>query len=161
MDRNLTGILSKAESPTFPEQRSRFSSTARHPMRPRFSLRTLLIFTTALAFFCYYWVIRPTQNAKQFVRAVNAEDYTTADQLTRHASDLTFAKWKDERWGFTTNAKLSPWSARQFLRGNRDIELYTTYFQLDETHEIPMHLAATSLGIKKPDTIATQNSKVI
>src|SRR5690348_4069476 len=121
--------------------------------RPRFSLRTLLIATTLLAFFCYFWVIRPTQTAKQFVRAVNSEDYTTADELAWHSSNLAFSKWKDERWGFSTKADLAPWSIRQLLRGNRDIELYMTYFQLDEQHEIRMHLAATSLGIRKPDTV--------
>ena len=77
-------------------------------MRPRFSLRTLLIITTLIALCCYYWVIRPTQTAKQFVRAVNSEDYATADKLTWHTSDLTLSKWKDERWGFTTNAELPP-----------------------------------------------------
>jgi hypothetical protein len=130
-------------------------------MRPRFSLRTLLILTTALALCCYYWVIMPTRTAKQFVRAINSEDYTTADKLASHTSDLTLSKWKDERWGFSTKADLAPWSVRQLLRGNRDIELYMTYFQLDETHEIRMHLAATSLGIRKPDTIATKSNAVI
>jgi hypothetical protein len=130
-------------------------------MRLRFSLRTLLIATAILALFLFYWVIRPTQTANQFVRAVNCEDYTTADQLTWHSSDLSFSKWKDERWGFSTKAELAPWSIRQFLRGNRDIELYMTYFQLDETHETRMHLAATSLGIKQPDTITKKHNAVI
>src|SRR5690348_70662 len=104
-------------------------------MRPRFSLRTLLIVTTALAVFCYYWVIKPTQTAKQFVNAVNAEDFSTADELTWHATDLAFEKWKDERWGFSPKAELTPWTMRQLLRGTREINLYVTYFQLDETHE--------------------------
>jgi hypothetical protein len=130
-------------------------------MRPRFSLRTLLVFTTALAVFCYYWVIRPTQTAKQFVRAANSEDYRTADKLSWHASDLSFSKWKDERWGFSANAELAPWSVRQLLQGRRDILLYMTYFQLDETHETRMHLVATSLGINRPDTISRKSNAVI
>ncbi len=130
-------------------------------MRPRFSLRTLLILTTALALFCYYWVIMPTRTAKQFVHAINSEDYATADKLTWHSSDLTLSKWKDERWGFTTTADLAPWSIRQLLHGNRDILLQMTYFQLDETHEVRMNLAATSLGINKPNTIGTKNNAVI
>ena len=36
-----------------------------------------------------------------------------------------------------------------------------TYFQLDETHEVRMHLVATSLGLNKPDTVAIKNNAVI
>jgi len=130
-------------------------------MRPQFSLRTLLALTTLLALFCYYWVIMPTRTAQRFIRAVNSEDYTTAEQLSRHNSELAFTKWKDERWGLTTEAELAPWSVRQLLRGSRDLIMHMKYFRFDENHEIEMRLSATSLGIKKPETVAMKNNAII
>ncbi|HEX3601894.1 MAG TPA: hypothetical protein VHU84_17205 [Lacipirellulaceae bacterium] len=130
-------------------------------MRPRFSLRTLLVLTTLLALFCYFWVIMPTQTAQQFVHAVNAEDYAIADRLASHDSDFTLSKWKDERWGFIAEAELAPWSARQLLHGTRDVTMRIKYFQLDQNFDIEMHLAATSFGLKKPDQVTMKNNAVV
>jgi hypothetical protein len=49
-------------------------------MRPRISLRGLLILTALLAAFCY-WRNRPRQIASQFVAAIEAGDYAFADTL--------------------------------------------------------------------------------
>lgn len=130
-------------------------------MRPRFSLRTLLAATTLLAVFCYYWFIRPTQTAERFVHAINVEDFAAADNLVGHASDMNFSKWKDERWGFIADAELAPWSFRQLFGGTRDVNMRMKYFQLDQNFDVSMRLAATSLGLEKPDTIGMNNGSVV
>jgi hypothetical protein len=130
-------------------------------MRPRFSLRTLLALTTAVALLCYYWVIMPTRTAQQFVHAINTEDFTAAERLTAHNSDLAFTKWKDERWGFIADAELAPWSVRQLLHGTRDVAMRMKYFQLDQNFEVEMRLVATSVGLNKPDQVATKNGAVV
>jgi hypothetical protein len=50
-------------------------------MRPRFSLRKLLILTTAFALFCYYLAVRPITLAKAFADRVAAKEYRAADLL--------------------------------------------------------------------------------
>lgn len=50
-------------------------------MRPRFTLRTLLILTALAAAACYWFVARPTIVANRFVAAVNRGDYPAAQAL--------------------------------------------------------------------------------
>jgi hypothetical protein len=127
-------------------------------MRPRFSLRTLIAAITLLAIFLYYWIIMPTQRAQRFIRAVNSQDLATIEKLS---SEVTLAKWKDERWGLTIEAKVAAWSMHQLLSGKRIVILHMKYFQLDHNYEIEMQLAATSLDVKKPDTVIMDDGTVI
>jgi hypothetical protein len=50
-------------------------------MRPRFSIRWLLIFTALAAAACYWWVIRPTIVANRFAKTLAARDFLAADRL--------------------------------------------------------------------------------
>jgi hypothetical protein len=43
-------------------------------MRPRFSLRWLLLFTALVATLCYAWVAWPTTHAERFAAALNGYD---------------------------------------------------------------------------------------
>jgi hypothetical protein len=52
-----------------------------HKLRPRFSLRTLLVLTALVAAGCYWWIVRPTIVATRFARAIHAKEYTAADAL--------------------------------------------------------------------------------
>jgi hypothetical protein len=52
-------------------------------MRPRFSIRLLLVVITASATLCYVLFVRPTVLAQRFVDAVNERDYQTARSLLR------------------------------------------------------------------------------
>ena len=119
-------------------------------MRPRFSLRTLLILTTLLAIFCYYWIILPSNTARCFVNAIHSEDFPTADHLFWQASDRTLTESKEKRWGFNATADLAPWSLSQLIAGRREIAFYMTYFQFDETHETRAQLRATPFGVQSP-----------
>jgi hypothetical protein len=64
-------------------------------IRPRFSLRTLLILTALAAVGCYWWIAPPTYVAERFAKAVNDKDYATAKSMVavsqRQFSDLWFA----------------------------------------------------------------------
>ena len=50
-------------------------------MRPRFSIRLLLLVITVLAATCYVLFVRPTVIAKRFVAAVNERDQVAAQSL--------------------------------------------------------------------------------
>jgi hypothetical protein len=50
-------------------------------MRPRFSLRWILIFTGLVAALCYWWIARPTIVANRFIAAVNRRDFASAHAL--------------------------------------------------------------------------------
>ena len=50
-------------------------------MRPRFSMRLLLVVVTILAATCYVLLVRPTVIAKRFVAAVNERDQVAAQSL--------------------------------------------------------------------------------
>ena len=50
-------------------------------MRPRFSVRLLLLFITVLAATCYVLLVRPTVIAKRFVAAVNERNQLAAQSL--------------------------------------------------------------------------------
>ncbi len=119
-------------------------------MRFRFSIRTLLLITTMFAAACYYCIVLPSAMARRFVSAINTERYPAADHMFWHDADRTFAKWKDERWGFACDAELASWSVRQFLCGRRNVVLRMKYFQFDENHYTAMELAATSFGMQSP-----------
>jgi hypothetical protein len=60
-------------------------------VRPRFSLRLLLVVFALLALALYLCVVRPTALAEQFVAAVSDRDYTTAQQLLGDKRDWSVA----------------------------------------------------------------------
>lgn len=96
-------------------------------MRPRFSLRTLLALNTAVALFCYYWVIMPTRTAQQFVDAVKSNDFVTADECFRNAKDRCYAKLNGKYWTFNLQANLEQRSLSEFLRGERRISYQLSF----------------------------------
>jgi hypothetical protein len=56
-------------------------------MRPRFSIRALLILTTLVAAACGWWVAAPTIVAHRFSRAIKSQDYAAADALCARPED--------------------------------------------------------------------------
>jgi hypothetical protein len=50
-------------------------------IRPRFSLRWLLIFTALAAVACYWWIARPTILANRFAAAIHRRNLAAADNL--------------------------------------------------------------------------------
>jgi hypothetical protein len=50
-------------------------------MRPRFSLRWLLLLTAAIAVACYGWITRPTIVANRFTKSLESRNFGAADRL--------------------------------------------------------------------------------
>ena len=96
-------------------------------MRPRFSLRTLFLITTALAAFCCYWFVFPSFQARRFVRAVRASDFAAADSCFRNADDQMLAQLNKEYWTFKLTAELKPCSLSEFLYGQRRINYQLSF----------------------------------
>jgi hypothetical protein len=61
-------------------------------MRPRFSLRTLLILTTLAALACG-WLIIPSLRAERFIAAIHRDDLTAADKMIR-GGGTTIREWR-------------------------------------------------------------------
>ena len=55
-------------------------------MRPRFSIRTLLVLTALAAAACYWWISAPTQVALRFKQAVESADYRSANAMFLEAN---------------------------------------------------------------------------
>ncbi len=68
-------------------------------MRPRFSLRVILIATATLSILLYLFVVRPTILANRFVAAVNTQDMDAVDAF------LADKNWREEEYsGLTRDA---------------------------------------------------------
>jgi hypothetical protein len=63
-------------------------------MRPRFTIRTLLILTAIVAVGCW-WFVRPTMLAGQFMRVFESEDYAAADRLIGNPKRAVQSKFDD------------------------------------------------------------------
>lgn len=129
-------------------------------MRFRFSLRTFFVLIALVAAFCYYWFVRPTAVAQQFVQAVAAQDYVAADRCFQNADDQFIADSSQEYWAFAADAKLSPVSLGQLVRGQRHVQLHFRYFHLDQNVESLADATATAFGLKGL-TVSRVNAAVI
>jgi hypothetical protein len=105
-------------------------------MRPRFSLRWLLIFTALIATTCYAWVVWPTSHAQRFVEDLNRfepEAWTTFFDVTaRKRPNVPRLVLKDQRstkeivelaFAGNVTAFLLPKTRQDLLRGQRRIAL--------------------------------------
>ncbi len=91
-------------------------------MKPRISLRGLLVLTTCLAAVCW-WRDRPRQIANRFVAAIEAGDYEAADAMFVRGRSLY-----DETVGHATfSASQYKPSLADWMRGERFIDLNWEY----------------------------------
>ena len=85
-------------------------------MKPRFSLRVVLVVTAVVAVACW-WRVRPTRVADQFVRAVAAGDYQRADKLfanQEHAFVAKFmADYRNKAKALAVRQSMAQWLAGQ------------------------------------------------
>ena len=65
-------------------------------MRPRFSLRVILIATATVSILLYLFVVRPTILANRFVMAANAQDMDAVDAF------LADKNWREEEYNSLT-----------------------------------------------------------
>lgn len=96
-------------------------------MRPRFSLRWLLIAFVVVAFVSYVFFIRPTVIARSFVTEIENRDFSQADRLFR-SSDFSPVIFQD---GFTSiksvHVFLTPQEWGDVWRGQRRISIYADF----------------------------------
>jgi hypothetical protein len=62
-------------------------------MRPRFSIRTLLVLTALIALLCA-WLALPTLSAQQFIRLCETHNFAAADQMLCPQHRF-LARWND------------------------------------------------------------------
>jgi hypothetical protein len=92
-------------------------------MRPRFSLRRLLLFTALVAAACYWWIARPTNTAKRFVAAVNCGDFAAAQTLFG-PGPMFHEKWANYMGReIRLESYLAPRSWHDLVHGRRRIDL--------------------------------------
>jgi hypothetical protein len=146
--RNNYLILGSAPSAPL---RGRLSRKTEWPnMRLRFSLRALFFLTALIAALCF-WFVLPTLTARRFLAAVASEDYRSADGFFSNSDDRFLANWADKRWGFRTTGELLPLTFGQLVRRQRTVRVEMKYFQFDENVLCDARIAATPLGLKKPE----------
>jgi hypothetical protein len=115
-------------------------------MRPRFSLRALFVLTTIVALGCY-WLILPSLSAQRFVRAINSADYRQADACFQEGDYRFLVKWNEEFWQFTSSADLEPWSFRDVVRGQRQVNLHLMYGGPPPVRTRTYRIIATRVGL--------------
>lgn len=130
-------------------------------MRFRFSLRKFFVLVALVAAFCYYWFVRPTAIARQFIEAIATKDYAAADQCFQNADDHIIANSAKKYWAFAADAKLSPVSFGQLVRGQRHVRLNFRYFHLDQNVVSQADMAATALGLSSPTTSNLRSAMII
>jgi hypothetical protein len=106
---------------------------------PRFSLRTLLILTACLAALCY-WRDRPRRLARQFANAINARDFTAANQLFSDPLQQLPDKMGPRIW----RGVCVPQSASDWIRG----ECFLNMVLPLDGQKISVPLVAESNGVK-------------
>ncbi|MCA9234541.1 MAG: hypothetical protein KDA44_03685 [Planctomycetales bacterium] len=97
-------------------------------MKPRFSLKLLMIGVTTMALVCF-WRTRPAANAKQFAAMIEAGDFAGADQLLQeiqqpprtnavHAQvPQTFVEWHEKLPWLTATVDVDQQSLGNWIAG--------------------------------------------
>jgi hypothetical protein len=91
-------------------------------MRPRFSIRTLLVLTALVAGSCYWWIEGPSATAREFARHVAAKDYRAASFMFASMSNIRII-WGDHIQRVEIHDR--DWS--DFLHRRRRISLHYNY----------------------------------
>jgi hypothetical protein len=121
-------------------------------MRPRFSLRALLIFTAAFSVFSYYWTVMPRATAQRFVGAVLEQSYELADGSFRDRQDRFLSNWNEKYWHFKAGAELEQWSLSDFIRGERRVRLWVMYSDAGPLRALEWTVIATPAGMRSPES---------
>jgi hypothetical protein len=120
-------------------------------MRPRFSIRTLLILTALAAASCYWWIARPTIVAERFVAALALDDQTTLESLWIDAEieDFRLAYLYGPIGKNSLELTLAPRTWQDIWRGQRSIELVGKGGFAERATMVGSKLIATSAGVEQ------------
>jgi hypothetical protein len=122
----------------------------------RFSLRRMLLIVAILAGGCYFWFVRPTTIANQFISAAEKKDFAQADSLHRRKRPcgntwLPFVVLVDGDTEYKLNAILFEREFGDVVRGRRRFVIYAT--PINDGSKTPIQwgtqstLVATNLGV--------------
>ena len=126
-------------------------------MRPRFSLRWLLIAFTIMSVAFYILIIRPTTIAQRFVTALNRGDVTALRMLADGVQDSLLnslhqqdknIKLEDVKF----SAEIRPQTWRDIYKFRRDVWLHLSYSTYELPHaEMRAYLIAENGGLRLDD----------
>jgi hypothetical protein len=117
-------------------------------MRPRFSIRTLLVVTALFGGVCYWWVVRPTIVANRFVLAMKNGDYVDADLMRSGINNLDIASVmmsNPQKHGWQLEIALLPRTMQDVWYGIRRIDVH--FVRGSTTHYSFPPIIATSAGV--------------
>jgi hypothetical protein len=114
-------------------------------MRPRFSLRSLLVVFTLAIVFCV-WRDQPRKVANRFVAAVDAQRYAAADALLTNRDEQLVAQFvaRDDR--NQIGAERLPQSLTEWLSGKCHVAVSLKDFQ-GLGGDIVIHMQADARGM--------------
>jgi hypothetical protein len=121
-------------------------------MRPRFSLRWLLIAFTVLSLGFYLLFVRPTVLANEFIAAINGHDYERANSLFEYVRTIRgFTSFGGERSWYIGEVRPREWSdvwqCRRIIRVEYGFNLDTG--QRAFNFYSPVMFEATPFGIQR------------
>lgn len=90
----------------------------------RFSLRVMLAATFVVAL-GLYWLMLPTLRARQFVEAVQTEDFATAQAMLRPAYNPR--EFHSQMLEMTKSAEIEPLTLSQLWDGRRKVNLWLAW----------------------------------
>jgi hypothetical protein len=123
-------------------------------MRPRLSLRMLLVLTALAAAACYWWVARPTIVAARFIAAFAAGDQMKLESLWTDSENESFYQSYLHSLPVTLEKEnvtlsLAPRSWQDILHGRRWIELRGKGHFPDRVNVLGSMLTATGAGVRQ------------
>jgi hypothetical protein len=128
-------------------------------MRFRFSLRSLFIATTLAALACA-WLVLPAVRARQFLRAMEQQDYVAADRMFIDGDDAFLSKWHERPSEYRLTARMADWTLLDLLMGRRPVRVMESKFlwENQEGKTIAVRsqgdFNATVLGIARGELVA-------
>jgi len=106
-------------------------------MRPRFSLRSLLILLTFAALACA-WLVIPSRNAEQLVNAIDEGDYSAADDLFRGRHKV-LQTWSTQPYVDTISSELLDQTLSDVAFGRRRIWMAPAQVHQGEENGVEFH----------------------
>jgi hypothetical protein len=101
-------------------------------MRPRFSIKWLLIAVTLLSVALFVLVIYPTNKAKRYVAEINADGIDLAKEISDpEAGRQVFTPGSDAPRAKTVSAELLPWTRGDLLKMRRRVQVVETITAAD------------------------------
>lgn len=115
-------------------------------MRPRYSLRALLIFVTL---FCLAigWLALPTLRARQFMAAMSQKDYAAAEQLFAREKDVFPGSFKDHQH-FEPRVVLQPLTWHDLVNRERNLFVGISYGDGSGIATCGVEIKATADGLE-------------